>query len=138
MLPFRHRRPGENEDMRQSENAIDIASFFGIDPSTIEVKSLGHQFVVSVKPDPGYSELVLYIFEFCTVHMKSAPKWMVHIDCELKLHNSVRRFRWCHPEEMEEQERSMLVDGDVIRGVHYFFGTTLPAVPVGFPVALPK
>jgi len=90
MLPFRHRRPGENEDMRQSENAIDIASFFGIDPSTIEVKSLGHQFVVSVKPDPGYSELVLYIFEFCTVHMKSAPKWMVHIDCELKLHNSVR------------------------------------------------
>jgi hypothetical protein len=39
---------------------------------------------------------------------------------------------------MEEQERSMLVDGDVIRGVHYFFGTTLPAVPVGFPVALPK
>jgi hypothetical protein len=37
---------------------------------------------------------------------------------------------------MEQQERSMLVDGDVIRGIHYFFGTTLPAVPVGFPVTV--
>jgi tRNA A58 N-methylase Trm61 len=60
------------------------------------------------------------------------------MDPEMKLHDSIRRFRWLHPEEMETQERSMLVDGDVIRGLHYFFGTTLPTIPVGFPTALPK
>jgi DNA-binding winged helix-turn-helix (wHTH) protein len=137
MLPFRHRKPGEDEDLRQRENAKDIASFIEVDPKIVKVESLGGQFVVSVKPDPGYSELVVYIFEFCSVRMDSAPRWMRHIDCELKLQNYVRRFRWCHPEELEKPDRSELVDGDVIRGVHYFFFTTLPSVPVGFPVALP-
>jgi len=137
MLPFRHRKPGEDEDLRQRENAKDIASFFEVDPKILKVESLGDQFVVSVKPDPGYSELVVYIFEFCSVRMESAPRWMKHIDCELKLKNYVRRFRWCHPEEMELPDRSVLVDGDVLRGVHYFFFTTIPSVPVGFPVVLP-
>jgi hypothetical protein len=137
MLPFRHRNPGEDEDLRQRENAKDIASFFEVDPKILKVESLGDQFVVSVKPDPGYSELVVYIFEFCSVRMESAPRWMKHIDCELKLKNYIRRFRWCHPEELEVPDRSVLVDGDVLRGVHHFFFTTIPSVPVGFPSLLP-
>jgi hypothetical protein len=137
MLPFRHRRPGENERARQRENAKDIANFLGLKVETIHVANLGKEFVVSVKPDPGYSELVVYIFEFCNVVLDAVPEWMLSVDCELTLDNSVRRFRWLHPEEMEQQERSMLVDGDVIRGVHYFFSTTLPAVKIGAP-AIPR
>ncbi len=136
MLPFRHRRPGESESTRQRENAKDIAEFLGFRAETVQVSKRGDQFVVSVKPDPGYSELVTYIFEFCSVQFKVAPEWLRSIDCTLTLDTSVRHFRWLHPEEMEQQERSMLVDGDVIRGVHYFFGTTLPAVPVGFPITV--
>jgi hypothetical protein len=136
MLPFRHRRPGESESTRQRENAKDIAEFLGFRAETVQVSKRGNQFVVSVKPDPGYSELVAYIFEFCSVRFKVAPEWLRAVDCTLTLDKSVRRFRWLHPEEMEQQERSMLVDGDVIRGVHYFFGTTLPAVPVGFPITV--
>jgi hypothetical protein len=30
----------------------------------------------------------------------------------------------------------MLVDGDVIRGMYTFFGTTLPNVPAGLPMVL--
>jgi hypothetical protein len=133
MLPFRRKSPGETEEVRQAENAKDIASFLLIDPSDVSTKSLGDQFVVSVKPDPGYSELVLYIFKFCVVTMRTTPEWLAHETPELTIMESVRRFKWIHPEELEEQERAILVDGDVLRGVHDFFTTLIPMVPVGFP-----
>lgn len=133
LLPFRHKRARESEAERHSASATDIASFLGIDSRTVHVNTLGEQFVVSIKPDPGYSELVAYIFEFCSVRFDDPPGWMSKVDCEIQLEQSVRRFRWFHPEEMEQDQRAMLVDGDVIRGVHYFFATTLPAVPASVP-----
>ncbi len=136
MFLFRHRNPGETEPVRQRENAKDISEFLGLDMAHIHVSTLGQQFVISVKPDPGYAELAAYIFEFCSVKFDVAPDWLRSVDCELLLDKSARRFRWPHPEEMEQQERSVLVNGDVIRGVHHFYGTTLPAVPVGFPAVV--
>lgn len=112
---------------------IDIAAFLGIDRCGVHVAAFGDQFVVSVKPDPGYSELVAYIFEFCTVRLDDPPTWMSTVECGTQLDQSVRRFRWILPEEMERDQRSALVDGDVIRGVHYFFSTTLPRVPASVP-----
>jgi hypothetical protein len=93
MLLFRHRRPGENESMRQRENAKDIAEFLGLSVNAVHAAKLGNQFAVSVKPDPGYSELVTYVFEFCSVQFKVAPGWMRSIDCTLTLDTSTRRFR---------------------------------------------
>jgi len=58
---------------------------------------------------------------------------MTTIECEMSLERSVRRFHWFHPEEMEQDQSIMLVDADVLRGVHYFFGTTLPSVPASVP-----
>jgi hypothetical protein len=34
---------------------------------------------------------------------------------------------------MEQDQSMMLVDGDVLRGLHYFFGTTLPGIPASVP-----
>jgi hypothetical protein len=136
MLPFRHRRPGESDTTRQEQNSIDIASFLGMSAKDVNVENLGEQFVVSVKPDPGYSELVVYIFQFCRVSMKTAPSWLLEMDPEMELRTSMRQFSWLHPEEMESQERSMLVNGDLVRGMHAFFGTTLPGVPAGIPSVL--
>jgi hypothetical protein len=133
LLPFRHRGSRETEAERHSASATDIASFLGTNRHNVHVNSLGKQFVVSIKPDPGYSELVAYIFEFCTVRFDDPPEWMSKVECEMQLEQSVRRFRWFHPEEMEQDERAVLVDGDLIRGVHYFFATTLPAVPASVP-----
>jgi DNA-binding winged helix-turn-helix (wHTH) protein len=138
MLLFRHKSAGESEEVRQMENAKDIANFFLMDPSDFSTKSLGDQFVVSVKPDPGYSELVLYIFKFCVVTMRAAPEWLACETPELTIMGTVRRFKWIHPEELEEQERAVLVDGDVLRGVHEFFTTLIPTVPIGFPAVIPQ
>jgi hypothetical protein len=138
MLLFRDRTPGENEQIRQKLNAKDIGEYLSIPIDNIKVKSLGDQFTVSIKPDPGYSELVVYIFEFCAVSFRTAPRWLCRSAPVMPLHESTRRFRWLHPEEMEAQDRSMLVDGDVIRSMHRFFGTTLPTVPVGFPAVIPE
>src|ERR1022692_610272 len=106
LLPFRHKRARESEAERHSASATDIASFLGIDSRTVHVNTLGEQFVVSIKPDPGYSELVAYIFEFCSVRFDDPPGWMSKVDCEIQLEQSVRRFRWFHPEEMEQDQRA--------------------------------
>jgi DNA-binding winged helix-turn-helix (wHTH) protein len=137
MLLFRHKKPAESEDTRQIENAKDIASYLLLKEEDVAVRSLGDDYVVSVKPDPGYSELVLYIFHFCVVTLRGVTDELTKVAPELKLEKATRRLRWIHPEEMELRERTVLVDGDVVRGVHYFFGTTIPSVDVGFPVPIP-
>lgn len=139
MLPFRGRRSGESETLRHDENAKDIANYFGIKKASVRVSKLGEQFVISAKPDPGYSELVAYVFEFCSVRCEIAPDWLRSVDCTLTLERNSYPFRWFYPAEMERDQRSMLVNADVIRGVHYFFGITLQAVPVGtIPILIPR
>jgi hypothetical protein len=133
LLPFRHRQRPGTEPERQDANAADIAAFLGTDRNNVHVRSLGEEFVVSIKPDPGYTELVAYIFEFCGVRFDTPPRWLRTIECEMRLERSVRRFRWFHPEEMEQDQSMVLVDGDVLRGVHYFFGTTLLGIPASVP-----
>ena len=133
LFPFRYKSPGESEQVRQAENAKIIAGYFLMSPADFSTESLGDQFVVSVKPDIGYSsELVTYIFKFCVVTMRVAPEWLSCIDPQLNIGQSVQKFRWIHAAELEEA-RSVLVNGDVLRGIHSFFGTSIPAVPVGFP-----
>jgi DNA-binding winged helix-turn-helix (wHTH) protein len=131
---FRSKSPGESEQERQTENAKIIAGYFLMFPSDFSTVSLGDQFVVSVKPDVGYSsELVTYIFKFCSVTMRTAPDWLSCIEPQLKNGQSVQKFRWVHAGELELDDRSVLVNGDVLRGIHQFFGTSIPSVPVGFP-----
>ena len=134
LFPFRYKSPGESEEVRQAENAKIIAGYFLMSPSDFSTESLGDQFVVSVKPDVGYSsELVTYIFKFCYVTMRTAPEWLSCIEPQLKNGQSVQKFRWVHAGELELEDRSVLVNGDVLRGIHQFFGTSIPSVPVGFP-----
>ena len=134
LFPFRDKSPGESEKVRQAENAKIIAGYFLMSPSDLSTESMGDQFVVSVKPDVGYSsELVTYIFKFCSVTMRTAPEWLSCVEPQLKNGRSVQRFRWVHAGELELEDRSVLVNGDVLRGIHQFFGTSIPSVPVGFP-----
>jgi hypothetical protein len=134
LFPFRYKSPGESESVRQAENARIIAGYFLMSSSDFSTQSLGDQFVVSVKPDVGYSsELVTYIFNFCVVTMRIAPKWLSCLEPQLKNGQSVQKFRWFHAGELELEDRSVLVNADVLRGIHHFFGTSIPSVPVGFP-----
>lgn len=87
---------------RQTAKAIDIASFLGLGAETVHATSLGTQFIVSVKPDPGYSELVACLFEFCAVRLDHPLHWMSAVDCEMTLERSTRRFRWLHSDEMKQ------------------------------------
>ena len=137
LFPFRYKSPGESEQVRQAENARILAGYFLMPPSDFSTESLGDQFVVSIKPDVGYSlELVTYVFKFCSVTMRTAPEWLSCIEPQLKNGQSVQKFRWVHAGELELDDRSVLVNADVLRGIHQFFGTSISSVPVGFPVVL--
>jgi hypothetical protein len=129
LFPFRQRELGEDEKIRLDLNAKDLAHFLGMTPDGVSMTSLGQRYAVSVKPDFGYGDLVVYIFTFCSVKLTSPPDWLSHRDAQSQLEYSTRRFHWFHPEDLEKDTQIMRVNADLIRAVHYLFATTLPAVP---------
>ena len=114
-----------------SEN--DIVAFLGLNPDSVEINPLEGNYVVSVKPDPGYSGLVLYTFEFYSVKFIDPPDWLSFVRCEVKLDYSRRQFKWSHPEELEQDTSAMHVNANVIRGIHQLFSTTIQTIPQSVP-----
>lgn len=133
LLPFRLRGPKESNEQRYALNIDDLTAFLGLPEKSVTVDGINGRYAISVKPDPGYSELVAYIFEFCSMKFLYPPYWLSNVDCQMTLEGSVRRFRWFHPEELERDSHAMLVDADVIRSVHYLFSTTIPSIPASVP-----
>jgi len=138
LTPFRKRTPGETSTSRWHLDESDIAAFLGLAADSVSVRNLADKYVVSVKPDPGYSGLVLYIFEFSGVTFSEPPHWLSEIEFERHLDKKPRRFRWFHPEELELDAAAMRVDADVIRGIHQLFSTTLQTVPPSVPKGFVK
>ena len=138
LFPFRKRQPGERETERHDRNAHDFGRFLGIDPKGIESQSLGTRFVVSVKRDPGHTELAAYVFEFSAILIKESPAWLCQRTPVSPVHGVEQRFRWFHPEELERLDASMRVNADVLRALFHFFGTTFTQVPIGLaePIVL--
>ncbi len=71
LFPFRKRMDKENPTIRYSSNTKRVAELFRVPDNSVKVTSLGRQYLVSVKPHPGYSELYAYVFEFCSVELGS-------------------------------------------------------------------
>lgn len=133
LLPFRQRDPGEDERSRLALDGRDLAAFLGIQSGSVHVSIADRKYALSIKPDPGYHDLVIYAFTFCYVKLRRPPKWLAHIDATEELENSARRFRWFHPEEFEQDADIMLVNADLVRAIHNLFATTLPGVPLSVP-----
>jgi hypothetical protein len=133
LFPFRQREPGEDENIRFDLNAKDLALFLGMTPDCVSMNILGQRYAVSIKPDFGYGDLVVYIFTFCSVKLTSPPDWLSQREAQSQLEYSTRCFHWFHPEDMEKDTQIMRVNADLIRVVHYLFATTLPAVPSSVP-----
>lgn len=129
LFPFRHRPVDENVENRFSISAEDIGLFLGLPTPSVQVASLGSQYVISVKPDPGYSEIVTYIFEFCSVQLLKPPLWLSKTECNYVLEKNTRSFRWFHPEDLEHESTIMQVNSDLVRAIHYLFSTTVPTIP---------
>jgi len=133
LFPFRHRPITEDIKHRHSISAEDVGLFLGVSKSSVTVSSLGSQYAISVKPDPGYSEMVTYVFQFCSVQLLSPPAWLSTVKCDYVLDKNTRRFRWFHPEDFEHEARIMQVNSDLVRAIHYLFSTTIPTVPISVP-----
>jgi len=129
LFPFRRRIEKETTQQRFVKNVRELAGYFRVPTTTISASSLGSQFLVSVKPHPGYSVLYVYVFEFCAVELRAPPKWLSDISPRLPLNGHTRRFQWFTPEALEDQNREMLVNGDVICALYRFFSTNLPEIP---------
>jgi len=132
LFPFRQREPNETQEARLHLNAVDLAAFLGI--RSVSVEAFPEKYVVSVKPDFGYHDLVLYLFTFCSIKLASPPKWLSTRNSYQGLEYTTRRFQWFHPEELEQDSSTMRVNADLIRGIHYLFATTVPRVPLSVPI----
>jgi hypothetical protein len=128
-FPFRRRAPGEADARGPHLDAADLAAYFGIPSRHFRTRPLGAEYAVSVKPDPDYRRIVLYIFEYRSVTVVEPPAWFGKRTFER--HGS--RFRWWQLGDLRVDPAARRVNGDVVRAIHQSFATTLPRMPFSVP-----
>ena len=111
----------------------DLEQFLKRKFDTISITKLPNtKYLVSFKMDPGYKELVAYVFTFCYVNITGDNPDIAkrEFEFEYPIGEYTRKFKWLYPEELEFEEKMMEVNGDVIRYIHKTFETMLNDVPV--------
>lgn len=122
----------ESSKIRHLSNVRQIAGLLGLSDDLLRVTSLGRQYLVSVKPHPGYSELYAYVFEFFAVDLREPPLWLTDISCKPSGTDD-RLFQWFQLRDLQARPREWQVNADVIRAVTHFFVATRVAIPDSVP-----
>jgi hypothetical protein len=129
LFPFRKRMDKESPIVRHSSNVRQLGELLRIPEDSVRVSNLGRQYLVSVKPHPGYSELYAYAFEFLSVEVVAPPAWLSKISSRAEH----RRFHWFQLRELQGRAREWQVNADVIRAVTHFFAATKVKIPESVP-----
>lgn len=120
---------------------IDLEQFLNRESKTVSItKQPNTKFLVSFKMNPGYTELVAYVFTFCYVNIAGDISDIAEREFEFITGGHTRNFKWFYPEELEYNKKMMKLNGDVIRSIHEIFETMLNGVTVSFnkPIKLFK
>jgi len=130
LLIFRPRLSEDKRSERNLSNATKIARHWSLPPDKVEVKPLRGKYVVSIKPHPKYGDLILYVFEFCSVVFKdgviSADDPRINPEAD----TAKPSRKWLDLRTLRSDETSWSVNGDVIRGIHELFTYDLGPLPV--------
>ena len=129
LLTFRDSNKEMDIAERIKNHERDIETFIHRMQKTVTVKKRhDSNYLVSFKVDQGYKDLVAYIFTFCDVTISGDNFDIAKRKFKFNEGTYERKFKWYYPEEMENDERMMEVDGDVVRYIHNTFETMLTDV----------
>jgi 3',5'-cyclic AMP phosphodiesterase CpdA len=132
LLHFRQRIPGENDSQRSELSARKVARQWSIDAGLVEVRPLDGKYAVSVKPHPRYLDLIVYIFEFCSVEIKERPGSSLGLAGHGDPDDHQQSSRWLSLSDLRNDPVSRSVNGDVIRAIYDLFTFDLVALPASF------
>jgi hypothetical protein len=124
LIRFRQWMPEDDPKLRLEMNNKKMAKHCDGDTSSVSVKRLPGKFAVSVKPHPKYGDLIIYVFEFCSVVFKSEPSFIRDPEASEGL--------WFDIDSLKANCSSWAVNADVIRAIHELFTVSLGPLPVSY------
>jgi hypothetical protein len=137
LLPSSQRAFENSISERLRNHARSLSTFLGLPetPRTIRVRyapSSSVSVVVKTNRFAASSALHIpkvYVFRFCFVTGITAADSLLAQTSSFRSGRYRRRFRWFHPEGLEEERRMWDCNADVIQTLHRTFGTMLSSVP---------
>jgi hypothetical protein len=127
LLRFRQRLPDEDPTRRSDMNAAKMAKHCDGIVGSVSVTPRPGKFAVSVKPHAKYGDLIIYIFEFCSVVFTSEPDYVREPTDSKGL--------WFNLDSLRADPTSWAVNADVIRALHELFTISLGPLPVSFDIS---
>lgn len=91
-----------------------------ISPDVIRVQPYDAKFAVSAKPHAKYRDIIIYVYEFCSVTFMDTHA--------AESHAAAAESRWHTLRSLRDDPQSLEVNGDVIRALHELFGYDLASV----------
>lgn len=131
LLPWGYSNKEKDVSELIQNHEKDLEDFLSLEPKTVSITKLPNtKYLVSFKMNPGYRELVAYVFTFCYVDIAGDISDIAKRDFGFTTGDHIRNFKWYYPEELEYDLEMMKLNGDVVRYIHEIFETMLNNVPV--------
>lgn len=131
LLPWGYSNKEKDVSELITNHEKDLEQFLNLKSKTVSItKRPNTKYLVSFKMDPGYRELVAYVYTFCYIDIAGDISDIAKREFEFTTGVHTRNFKWYYPEELEYDKKMMKLNGDVVRYIHETFETMLNNVPV--------
>lgn len=124
LIRFRQWLPEDDPKQRFVMNNKKMAKHCDGVTGSVSVKRLPEKFAVSVKPHAEYGDLIIYIFEFCSVVFKSEPSFISDPEASEGL--------WFDLDNLRTDSSSWAVNADAISAIHKLFTVSLGPLPISY------
>jgi hypothetical protein len=131
--PWNEKYPEKRADL----NAKLLAKYWKVEDGSIVVSPLEGKYLVSIKKNLEHKDLLIYIFEFCSVMFTQIPNikdLAKRNKAELaKWKEDKKKRAWLDIDDLRDDEIIMSVNGDVVRAVYDWFHIHLELLPESLP-----
>jgi hypothetical protein len=133
LVTFRPWLPDDEPQQRDYLNSAHLAKYWGVAPEDIEIKAIPGKFAVSAKQHFQRKDLVLYIFEICSVRFKGTSEELEMFRSQDPNHTN--SGPWRDLKSLRDDLSSFSVNGDLIWALNMMFGVSLGPIPHSFSSA---
>jgi hypothetical protein len=130
LFPFRQWLRDDDIQSRHQLNAIHLSHHWNVPAKYIEVHELHDKYAVSAKLHAKHRDLIIYVFEFCSVKFKKLPEPECLQGNLPQPHNA---NAWFDLRELRGDAKAWTVNGDLIRALHTLFSVNLRSLPDSLP-----
>lgn len=124
LIRFRQWLPEDDPKLRLVMNEKKMVKHCDGVTGSVSVKRLPGKFAVSVKPHAKYGDLIIYVFEFCSVVFKSEPSFISDPEAS--------KGMWFELDSLKADFSSWSVNADVLRAIQELFTVSLGPLPVSY------